>query len=272
MVDTHCHLNFKTFDGRVEDVIKRAKEVGVERFIVPGTDIESSKKAVELAEKYNEVYAAVGIHPHHAREINIQYAVSSIQELLSNKKVVAVGEVGMDKHVYKKTKYDNYQIDPEFVQAQKQLFIEQIKLAVKYKKSLIIHNRQAGELLAIIGESSVAKALTGRAVFHCCEANDQLLQFALAHQIYIGVDGDVTYSSSKIEFVKKIPLELLVLETDSPFLIPEPLRSRSGSKSLVNEPKNLQLIAQQISEMKNTPIKRLIEVTQRNSLTLFNIE
>jgi len=269
MFDTHCHLNFKAFDGQVEQVIKRAKKAGVNYFVVPGTDLETSKRAVELAEKYSEIYVAVGIHPHHAREISIQHSVSCIQDLLKSKKVVAIGEVGIDKYVYKKTKYENYQINPEFVQAQKQLFIAQIKLAVKYKKSLIIHNREAtGETLAILGESSILDPLAGHIVFHCCEANDCLLKFALAHHIYIGVDGDVTYSLSKKEFVKKIPLELLVLETDSPLLLPEPLRSQ---KKYPNEPKNLVLIAQKIAEIKKTSINQLIKVTDDNSKKLFQI-
>ncbi len=291
MIDTHCHLNLKVLVNQAEQVIRRAKEAGVDRFIVPGTDVETSKKAIELAEKYSEVYAAVGIHPHNVFEIHeeapprrlsqkqvsslLSNKVTVLEELLVNNKVVAIGEVGLDKHYYKKTKYENYQIDPEFVQAQKQLFIEQIKLAIKYKKSLIIHSREAaGETLSIMGDSSILTPLAGRIVFHCCEANDELLKFALAHQIYIGVDGDVTYkkpfgqAQGKEEFVKKIPLELLVLETDSPFLLPEPLRAE---KKYPNEPKNIRLIAEKITEIKNIPINQLIEITEKNSKKLFQI-
>jgi TatD DNase family protein len=259
----------KALVTQVDDVIERAKEAGVERFIVPGTDIESSKKAIELAEKYNEVYAAVGIHPHHTREISIPYAVSSIQELLSNKKVVAVGEVGIDKYYYRDTKYSKYVINPEFVELQKMAFLEQIKLAIKYKKSLIIHSREAaGETLSIMGDSSILDPLVGHIVFHCCEANEEVLKFALAHQIYIGVDGDATYSKKKEEFVKKIPLELLVLETDAPFLLPEPLRSE---KKYPNEPKNIKLIAEKISQIKNISVEDLTKKTTENSIKLFNI-
>jgi len=190
-----------------------------------------------------------------------------IEKLLTLPKVVAVGEVGLDRHIYQKTKYRNYQIDEKFIGLQKQLFIEQIKLAIKYEKSLIIHSREAaGEMLAILGESSLTTPLTGHIVFHCCEANDRLVEFALNHHIYIGVDGDVTYSKSKQEFVKKVPLELLVLETDSPFLLPEPLRSQ---KIYPNEPKNLLLIAEKIAELKKTSIKHLIEATTENAKKLF---
>ncbi|PIV09864.1 hypothetical protein COS31_01290 [Candidatus Roizmanbacteria bacterium CG02_land_8_20_14_3_00_36_15] len=309
--DTHCHLNFKAFVGRIEEVIKRAKETGVDRFVVPGTDVETSKKAVKLAEKYPEVYAAVGIHPHHVFQmfkagpvgsfppVNARLAdrlpqdlrvagspsssttrlLNNIEELLTHRKVIAVGEVGLDKHNYQKTKYKNYQINDNFLDLQKTMFKEQIKLAIKYKKSLVIHNREAaGELLKIIGEPAVAQALARRAVFHCCEAEDRLLELALAHHIYIGVDGDVTYSKSKQEFVKKIPLELLVLETDSPLLVPEPLRSQEKYLRLcqdfggqVNEPKNLVLIAEKIAELKKTSIKHLIKVTEDNSKELFQM-
>jgi len=292
MIDTHCHLNFKAFDNQVDAVITRAKMAGVDKFIVPGTDIETSKKAVKLAEKQDGIYAAVGIHPHHIYQYQVQSAkckvqsynsklksdLEEIEKLLNSKKVVAVGEVGIDKFVYQKTKYETYRINPEFVNLQKQLFIAQIKLAIKYKKSLIIHSREAaGETLRIIGDSSILNPLAGHIVFHCCEANEDLLDFALTHQIYIGVDGDVTYSKTKEKFVKKIPLELLVLETDSPFLLPEPLRSERNSLRLrqdfggqANEPKNVKLIAEKIAEIKNISINQLIEKTTENTECLFS--
>ena len=315
LFDTHCHLNFKVFENRVEEVINRAKKAGVNNFLVPGTDLKTSKKAVELAEKFSKVYAAVGIHPHHVYELmgpaasfppafakasagrpasvarpsksggrsgagspssHTTHQLLEIEKLLEHEKVVAIGEVGLDKHYYQKTKYEGYQINDDFLNLQKMLFKEQIKLAIKYKKSLIIHSREAAEeTLKIIGESSILKALAGRMVFHCCEAEDKLLEFALAHQIYIGVDGDVTYGKKpfgstqvKQEFVKKIPLNLLVLETDSPFLLPEPLRTQ---KKFPNEPRNLVLIAEMIANLKKTSIKRLIEITTENAKKLFQV-
>jgi len=316
MIDTHCHLNFKVFDGLVESVIERAKNAGISQFVVPGTDVATSKKAVELAEKYPEVYAAVGIHPHHVFELfqstkkfsqdqlafpakggesvvprsSSESEVSrrnslvqtpdfrkffvslldQIKRLLVHPKVVAVGEVGLDKHYYQQTKYKDYQINAEFLDLQKTLFKEQIKLAVKYKKSLIIHSREAAEeTLSIIGDSSILGSLAGRIVFHCCEANKQLLEFALAHRIYIGVDGDVTYSKEKQEFVRNLPLELLVLETDSPFLTPEPLRSEQSSKPLINEPKNIKIIAEKISVLKKAGVKEIKKSSEKNTYKLF---
>jgi TatD DNase family protein len=303
MIDTHCHLNFKAFDGLVEAVIERAKKADVWPLVVPGTDVETSKKAVELAEKYPEVYAAVGIHPHHVFEI-LEKArhrvfstasppkggpprrlsqkqmsslfpnkIAAIEELLTHKKVIAVGEVGLDKHYYRQTKYKDYQINAEFLDLQQNLFKEQIKLAIKYKKSLIIHSRKAvGETLSIIGDSSILDPLAGHIVFHCCEANKQLLEFALAHRIYIGVDGDVTYSKEKQKFVKNLPLELLVLETDSPFLTPEPLRSELGPKPLINEPKNVKIIAEKISILKKVSLEEIKKSSEKNTRKLFALK
>lgn len=281
MIDTHCHLNFKAFNNQANEIILRAKEVGVDHFVVPGTDIETSKKAVELAEKQQEIYAAVGIHPHHIYQyqklnikdqnyiLNIKKDLQRIEDLLKYEKVVAVGEVGIDKYFYRDTKYSKYVINPDFVELQKTAFIEQIKLAIKYKKSLIIHNREAvGETLQIMGDSSILNPLAGHIVLHCCEANQDLLDFALAHQIYIGVDGDVTYRKSKQEFIKRVPLELLVLETDSPFLLPEPLRSE---KKYPNEPKNTLLIAGKIAEIKNTTVQYVGNITTNNAKKLFSL-
>lgn len=283
MLDTHCHLNFKAFAGQVEKIINDAKKAGVRKIVVPGTDVKTSKKAVSIAEKYQEVYAAVGIHPHHIYQYQVQNSnlktqnynlklksdIKGVEKLLEGKKVVAVGEVGLDRHYYQKTKYEDYKIDEDFFNLQKQVFIYQIKLAIKYKKSLIIHNREAaGEMLTIVGESPILNPLAGRIVFHCCEANNQLLEFALAHRIYIGVDGDVTYNKEKQQFVKKIPLDLLLLETDSPFLLPEPLRSQ---KKFPNQPKNLLLIAEFVARLKNLSVNQLINKTTENAIKFFNL-
>src|SRR3990167_6531623 len=174
MFDTHCHLNFQAFDGQVEKVVAEAQKAGITHINIPATDVATSKKAIEVAEKFEHVYASVGIHPHH---------IFKFQETNSKK---------------------------------------QIQLALQYKKSLIFHNREAKKDFLEVVDSLWSAQLEGRAVFHCCEPDEELLSYALAHKIFIGVDGDVTYSKEKREFVKKIPLESLVFETDSPFLLPEP--------------------------------------------------
>lgn len=267
LFDTHCHLNFQAFDNNLEDVIDRAKKAGVNQIVVPGTDVKTSKKAIGVAEKNQGVYAAVGIHPHHVFEIfekaRYQNLVSSLSKLLSHPKVVAIGEVGIDRHIYQKTKYQDYKIEEEFIGLQKEFLKEQIKLAIKYDKSLILHNREAKQDMFEVLNKVWDKKLESRTVFHCCEPDNELLQFTIDHKMFIGVDGDITYKKEKQEFIKRVPIEMLVLETDSPFLSPD--------QKSINEPKNIVLIAEFIAKLRNISINRLIKVTTENARKLFKI-
>jgi len=283
MFDTHCHLNFKAFKNSYDQVIKDAYKVGVKNIVIPGTDIETSQKAVEIAEKYNGIYATVGIHPHHAN-VGADFMSAHLQEiekLITYPKVVAIGEVGLDKHEYQNTKYEKYVVDNQFINAQKALLTEQIKLAITYKKSLILHNREAKkEILEALIKPAVAKALAGKAVFHCCEPDFELLNFAIKYHIYIGVDGDVTFNQEKQEFIKKVPLDLLVLETDSPYLLPRPPRKpacwRGGRSELLrskkaypNKPENIKIIAKFIAQLCGQPVDLIKEKTTENAKKLF---
>jgi len=281
MFDTHCHLNFSAFEGILEKVVAEAKKAGVEKIVVPGTDVETSKKAVEIAQKFDGVYAAVGIHPHHVKEIqnaklksqneNLKLKIGEIEKLIKKPKVVAVGEIGLDKHIYQKTKYKNYQIDDEFIALQKEIFLAQLKLAKKYKKTIIIHNREAKNDLLEILTNNQSLITNNSLVFHCCEPDDDLLNFAKQNNIYIGVDGDVTYDIKKQEFVKKIPLKLLVLETDSPFLTPAPLRKNKKTR-FPNTPKNLVIIAKKIVEIKGKKAEKdILKKINENTNQLFMI-
>jgi TatD DNase family protein len=287
MFDTHCHLNFSAFDGILEEVIFEAKNEGVEKFVVPGTDVETSKKAVGIAKKYEGVYAAVGIHPHHVKEIqnskfksqndNLKFKINEIEKLLTHPKVVAIGEIGLDRHIYQKTKYEDYKIDEKFIALQKEVFLAQLNLAKKYKKTVIIHNRQAKDDLLKILTSNKQLVTSNRIVFHCCEPDFlearhgvSLLDFAKKNNIYIGVDGDVTYESKKQAFVKEIPLSLLVLETDSPFLTPAPLRNDQKTK-FPNTPKNIILVAQKVAKIKGEKVEKIRKITRENGERLFKI-
>jgi TatD DNase family protein len=273
LIDTHCHLNFKAFDENLDEVISRAKEVEVESIVVPGTDIETSEKAIKITQKYDGIYAAVGIHPHHVFKIyqssipfsckqnNEKSLLEKVSSLLKQKKVVAVGEVGIDRHIYQKTKYKDYQVNEEFIKLQKEFFLEQAKLAYENKKTLIIHNREAKkDLLDILTANSYL--LSGNLVFHCCQPDDELLEFAKKNHIFIGVDGDVLYWRKKQEFVKKIPLELLVLETDAPFLSP--------TRQFPNEPKNLLMTAEFIAKLKQVSVEKIKETTTKNAQKLLS--
>lgn len=236
-----------------------AKESGVENIVVPSVDLESAKRALEIAEIYGNVYVAAGIHPTKDLEkLDLGKTLYLLEENASlSKKVVAIGEIGLDYFRYK---------SPSRIQ--RKYFEEQLKLAAKLGKAVIIHNRQAGQDIISCIESVGVASFRGKIVFHCCPPEDLLLEYAIKNSIYLGVDGDVTYDNQKQEFVKSIPLELLVLETDSPFLIPEPLRSQ---KVFPNEPKYLNLVAEKVADLKDVEEEYIIEVTTENAKRLFEI-
>ncbi len=272
MFDTHAHLNFTAFENNFDEVIKDSQKSGVEYIVIPGSNIENSRRGVEIAQGYDKVYAAVGIHPFHLFGhikfgTNLEKDFTELEELLSQKKVVAVGEIGLDRHNYKSKKYPDYKFGQELFELQRKVFIRQITLAKKYKKSLMIHNRGAVEELLEILQENWSDELSGHTVFHCCEADERLLNFAKDHNVYIGVDGDVTYDKIKQDFVKKIPLDLLVLETDSPYIIPEPLKSAGET---VNKPKNIRLSLNLISTLKDVSKEDLEKITSQSSIALFN--
>lgn len=273
LFDTHCHLNFNAFEKNLEKNINQSKESGIEKIIVPGTDIETSIRAVEISEKFEGIYASAGIHPHHIMKIknerlnindlNLGLFVKKIENLLKHPKVLAVGEIGLDYHVYKKTKYKDYQIDEEFISLQKYFFIEQLKLSKKYYKSAIIHNREAKKDLIKILSDYESLITNYRLVFHCCEPDLDLLDFAIEKKIFIGIDGDIVYSQKKQNFLKKVPLDLLVLETDAPFLSP--------FKKFPNEPKNLKFIADFIADFLGISFEKIKKITTKNACFLFKI-
>jgi len=299
MFDTHCHLNFKSFKKNLPEIISNAQTVGVTHIVIPGTDVQSSQSAIEIASKHEGLYAAVGIHPHHVyefchperlvegsvsqladRDSSTEFTLSGIEglgmtdqiteiaKLLTEPKVMAVGEIGMDRHVYEKTKYADYSVNEEFITLQKELFVKQVELAIKHKKSLIIHNREAKNDLLPALTKSWDKALEGKTVFHCCEPDEELLAYAKAHKMFIGVDGDITYRKDKQDFIKSVPIEMLVVETDAPFLLPEPLRTE---KKYPNNPSNIPLILAYIAGIINIDTEELGEITSENAKRLFDI-
>lgn len=287
MFDTHCHLNFSRFKKNLSEVVNSAFNAGVAHFLVPGTDIKTSNRAVQIAKNFKNIYCAVGVHPHHVfsylnfKTDNLNYLkkdelikiidddLVQIEKLaLSDFRVLAIGEVGIDKHQYDETKYLNYEISNDFIRLQKYIFIKQIEISIRLNKSLIVHNREAkDELLQIMREKWSSK-LSNRVVFHCCEADSDILEFALSKSIFIGVNGDVTYDKRKQDFIKRVPVDLLVVETDSPFLLPEPLLSL---KKYPNEPKNLPLIIKAIASLKGLSDEQVAKKTFENGKKLFNI-
>lgn len=280
LIDTHCHLNFKAFKKDLNEVIKRAKDAGVEKIIVVGSDLKSSRKAVKLAQKYDSLYASVGIHPHHVTSLNkdINHSQKKLTEILTilakNKKVVAIGETGLDYHTYQKSKYGPIDNNKSL---QKTFFDLHLNLAKKIDLPLIIHCRKAhDDLLEILGLG--ARVLKQKGVLHCFEGDKNHLKKALNLGFYIGFNGMVTYPERKKlkNLVKITPIERILLETDSPFLTPEPLRgTRKKLAPLVflagarNEPKNLKIVAEKISEIKNISFREISKKTTDNSYSLF---
>lgn len=269
MIDAHAHLNFKAFEKDVDAVVKNAFENGVTKIINVGTKIDSSQKAVELTQKYENLYASVGIHPHHADKLDINWE-EELTKLARQPKVVAIGECGLDFFSYQ----SNEIVNPK---TQKEVFIKQIEIAHKLKLPLQIHNRQAGppvgeagkEILTIL-EGHKSYLLNPPGMFHCLSGDPAFLKKVLALGFYVGFDGNITYAGiakgetvDLKELVKYAPLERLILETDSPYLAPEPLR---GSR---NEPKNVIIVGQFIASLKKISFEKVREATERNTDELF---
>ena len=253
--DTHCHLNSEELYNNIDEVIASAKVVGVDKFLVVGWDIKSSYLAIELANKYLEIYAAIGVHPTDIDGVSDE-DFDKLMTHVNDPKVVAIGEIGLDYHWVK---------DPEQREKQKQWFIKQINAANLYKKPISIHNREAfGDCLAILKEH---RPLYG-GVMHCYSGSVELLKDVLDLGLYIGLDGPLTFTNSKTpkEVCEVVPLDRLVVETDSPYLAPHPLRGT------VNEPKNIALVIDEIARLKEESKKHIIDVLYKNSCRLFGIE
>lgn len=253
--DTHCHLNDKQLLCNIDEIINNAKEAGVDKFLVVGWDKKSSFLAVRLAEKYPEIYAAVGFHPENIFDVTEEDFVETL-ELVSHPKVVAIGEIGLDYHWSK---------DPNRRELQKEYFIRQIDFANKHKKPISIHNRNAfDDCLKILKEH---KPLYG-GVMHCYSGSVEQLDDVLDLGLYIGLDGPLTFTNAKTpkEVCEVCPLDRIVVETDCPYLSPHPLRGT------VNEPKNIVWIVDEVARCKDMSKKHVLDALYKNSLKLFDIK
>ena len=250
IIDTHTHLDNEKYYNDIEEVIKRAKENGVEKFIIPAADPKDIKKAVELAEKYEEIYFAVGVHPINIREFDYPYLLNYI----NHPKCVAIGEIGLDYHYTTETK--DYQIE---------LFQEQLDIAIEYDKPVIIHIREATKDSFEILDRYVKKYPNLRGVLHCYNADEELLK--LKNNFYYGIGGVITFKNAKklINVFPKIPQNRVIIETDSPYLTPHPHRGQR------NEPSYTTLIRDKIAELWNISSKEVEDITTKNSKELFKI-
>lgn len=264
MIDVHCHLNFHSFNKDYDEVIKRAREAGVSKIINVGTKIDSSKYALDLAGKYENMYAIVGAHPHHADKLDSGW-ITELEGLARHPKVVGVGEVGMDFYNYK----SNGIVNPD---VQREVFIKQIELSLKLKLPLQIHNRHAGKEILEVIKHYKSELLNLPGMFHCMSGDLDLLKKVLELGFYVGFDGNITYKGiapgEKIELdelVKHAPLERIVIETDSPFLAPEPKRGQR------NEPGYAIIVGEFIGKIKKTPFEEIEAITDKNAKLLFKL-
>lgn len=254
IIDTHCHLNDESLFKDLDNVISRALKAGVEKMIVVGWDKSSSELAAKLAEQYDFIYATIGFHPENIFDIDDQILYETL-ELSKNPKVVAIGEIGLDYHWSK---------DPGKREKQKEYFIKQIEFANKVGLPISIHSRDAfQETLEIL---KLHKPLHG-GVMHCYSGSVENLNDIINLNLYIGLDGPVTFTNAKTpkEVAAEVPLDHLVVETDCPYLSPHPLRGT------INEPANISLIVDAIAEIRNMSKKHLLDVLYQNSCKLFNL-
>ena len=256
--DSHSHYNDEKFDEDREQIIKETFEEGITRIICAGYDIESSKMALDIAKKHEFIYTICGISPNDVPEnmADVDKQINEIERLIvenKNDKIVAIGEIGLDYYWNKENK-----------EIQKSVFIKQIELANKYNLPIVIHTREAvDDTLKIIREHEVKN----KGVFHCCPLNRELVKQGLNLGYYISFAGPITFKNSKNaeEIVKMVPMEKILIETDSPYLSPEPKRGRR------NDCRNVKYVAEKIAEFKNLGLEEVATYTYKNALKVFQI-
>lgn len=248
IIDTHTHLDNEKFIDDVDEVIKRAKEAGVKKFIIPAADPKDLPRAINLSQKYDEIYFAVGVHP-----VDIdKFEEKLLLENITHPKCVAVGEIGLDYYWVK---------DEKQRKKQREFFQIQIDIAKEYNKPIIVHVRDATN----DSEKIIENNPDIKGVFHCFNAAEQLLKFS--DRFYYGIGGVITFKNAKklVNVFPKIPKERVVIETDAPYLTPHPLRGKR------NEPMYTIYVRDKIAELWKTDKKEVENITTENAKRLFNI-
>lgn len=246
--DSHSHYNDEKFDEDREQILEEIYKAGVTKVIVAGYDINSSKKAVDLSKKYKYIYAICGISPNDIAETEneIEQQIEQIQKIAQSTKVVGIGEIGLDYYWNKENK-----------ELQKKAFINQIKLADKMDLPIIIHTREAVMDTIQILKENIPKR---KGVFHCCPLNIELVKEGLKLGFYISLAGPITFKNSKNadEIIQMIPLEKMLIETDSPYLAPEPNR---GTR---NDSRNLKYLVEKIAQVKQREPEEIARIIYNN--------
>lgn len=258
--DTHCHLDFKDFSGDLDEVLDRAREAGVARFLLPGIDVISSRQVIAIAEAHEDVFAAVGIHPNQLESWS-ESTVAELVELAQEACVVAVGEIGLDHY--------RMRSDPAEQAAR---FWDQLEMAADLNLPVVVHNRDAtGPVIKMLSDwhsdlVEFGSELAERAgVLHSYSDTSETAATAKDLSLSIGITGPVTFKNADglREVVGKLPLEQLLIETDSPFLSPEPNRGKR------NEPARVRDVAIRIAEVRRTTLDVISEKTSENAKRLF---
>lgn len=255
LFDSHCHLDDEKFEEDRQDVINNIFSSGVSRLISAGYSLESSKRALELANTYSQIYTVSGISPNDIPENveKIQEEINEIEIIAKNEKVVGIGEIGLDYYWNKENK-----------ELQKFAFIKQIELANILELPIVIHTREAVmDTIEILKKYPVNK----KGVFHCCPLNPELIKEALKLGFYISFAGPVTFKNSKNadEVIRLVPNEKMLIETDSPYLSPEPNRGKRNDSS------NVKYIAEKIAKVKGYTLEEIAKITYDNACRIFEI-
>ena len=253
--DTHAHYNDSAFDDDRDEMIKACREAGMTGAVNCGTDVRTSLECIALAEKYDFLYAAAGIHPEEA----LSYTpgeIDKIRELLKHPKVVAVGETGLDY----------YYEDGAPKEIQKENFIANIRLAKETAKPVIVHDREAhADTLEILKQEKVP---AGGAVFHCYSGSAETAREIISHGWFFSFGGALTFKNARraLEAAAVIPMELLMLETDCPYMAPVPMRGKRNTSA------NIPFVAEKLAEIKGLGVDRIFETTTANALLFFKIK
>ena len=247
LIDTHAHIYYEDFAQRIEEVIQSASDNGVEKIITVGVDLKSSEECIKLAEKFPSVFATCGYHPHEAVKAPKRY-LYELENMAAHPKVVAIGEMGLDYHY-------NFS-DPKI---QQKVYREQLELAVALQLPAVVHCRNSDDdILQGINESACENG-----VIHCFASNVEFAEKILETGFHISFTGMITFVKELEEVVIEIPLERMMVETDSPYLSPKPHRGKK------NEPKNVLHVAEKIAELKEIDLKEVAESTTETAMNLF---
>jgi len=257
LIDTHCHLTFEQLADDIENVLERSKAADVTGWITIGTDTEHNRKAVELAGRFENMYAAVGIHPHDAKDVTSR-TIAELKELAGNKKVVAIGETGLDFHY-------NFSEQP----AQRRAFAAQLQIAQELNLPVIIHCREAfEETMDILGQFLRLNGRLNGVVFHCFGGTTEQARIVLDYGFHISFTGVVTFRNAETtrRAAKMVPVERLMLETDCPYMSPEPMR-----KQKINEPALMIHTARFLAELKEMDLTDFTDAVTATSKAFFGL-